>query len=82
VLSKGKATERHYGTPVSNVFRCVSYLTVGLQLAEVSSIPRQVVNDAKRIAELVQQQMQVRKFLWLKDFYITFSCISEESSTT
>ncbi|XP_065888860.1 mutS protein homolog 4-like isoform X5 [Dysidea avara] len=42
VLSKGKATERHYG----------------LQLAEVSSIPRSVVDDAKRIAELVQQQIQ------------------------
>jgi len=38
----------------------LSGLIVGLQLAEVSSIPRSVVDDAKRIAELVQQQIQVR----------------------
>ena len=44
--------------PLAKTYLCG--LTVGLQLAEVSSIPRSVVDDAKRIAELVQQQIQVR----------------------
>ena len=34
-------------------------VTVGLQLAELSSIPRSVVEDAKIIAELVQRQIHV-----------------------
>jgi len=34
-------------------------VTVGLQLAELSSIPRSVVEDAKIIAELVQRQIYV-----------------------
>ena len=33
--------------------------SAGLQLAELSSIPRSVVDDAKNIAELVQSQIHV-----------------------
>lgn len=38
-----------------NCYNC----RTGLQLAELSSIPRSVVDDAKTIAELIQNQIHV-----------------------
>ena len=58
MLSKGKVEERHYGNP--DMYDSILYTsTVGLQLAELSSIPRSVVDDAKNIADLVQRQIHV-----------------------
>ena len=42
-----------------DMYDIVIYYAVGLQLAELSSIPRSVVDDAKNIAELVQRQIHV-----------------------
>ena len=73
MLSKGKTAEKHYGINIcfmtySHYPCCIishwlplmcCYYWIGLQLAEISTLPRCIIENAKQFVERITAQMKV-----------------------